>query len=138
MPEKYLIDTSIWVDLYENRAGFNKEPLGDYAFSMLARIKAKSCMIVLTDFLIRELETNYSIEQINGLFKLFEKQVEKVVATKEQRAEAKRIALERGLPPGDALYAIIARDNDLVLITRDKHFKSLEDIWPCYKPEEIS
>ena len=63
--------------------------------------------------------------------------MEKIFVTKEQRDEAKKIAEERYLPPGDALHAILARDNNLIMITRDKHFKKLGDIAPHYKPEEV-
>ena len=138
MVEKYLIDTSIWVDLYEDRKGFKNEPLGDYALNLLVIIKAKGSKIVVTDILIRELEANYSIEEINGMFKPFENQTEKIISTKEQREEAKKIALEKDIPPGDALHAIIARDNNLIIITRDRHFKQIEYISPHYKPEEIT
>lgn len=137
MPEKYLIDTSIWVDLYEDRKGFCNEPLGDYALKLLSMIQAKEDIIVLTDLLVRELESNYSIPQINGIFKLFQKNINKIIATPEQREEAKKIADGRKVPKGDALHAILARDNNLTLITRDKHFKQLEDISKHYKPEEI-
>ena len=78
MAEEYIIDTSIWVDLYEDRKGYNNEPLGDYALNLLIRIKAKENAIVLTDFLIKELETIYSVAEINGMFKPFEKIREKV------------------------------------------------------------
>lgn len=137
MTKRYLIDTSIWVDLYEDRKGFYNEPLGDYALKILSMIQAKGDVIALTDLLIRELESSYSMPQINGLFKLFQKNVNKIIATAEQREEAKKIAVERNIPAGDALHAILARDNGLTLITRDKHFKQLEDISKHYKPEEI-
>ena len=71
MAEEYIIDTSIWVDLYEDRKGYNNEPLGDYAFKLLVKIKAKESAIVLTDFLIKELETLYSVAEINEIFKPF-------------------------------------------------------------------
>ena len=138
MTEKYLIDTSIWVDLREDRKGFKNEPLGDYALNLIIKIKTKESRIVLTDFLIRELEVNYSIEEINGMFKPLEEQIEKIIVTTEQREEAKRIASKRNIPPGDVLHAIIARDNNLILITRDKHFKQIEDISRHYKPEDIT
>jgi predicted nucleic acid-binding protein len=138
MVGKYLIDTSIWVDLYDDRRGFNDEPLGDYALKLLVKLKAGENIIVFTDFLLKELEmNNYSLEQINGMFKPFEKQIEKIVAAKEQREEAKKIALKRDVPPGDVLHAIIARDNKLILVTRDRHFQQLEDIWKHHRPEEL-
>ena len=52
--------------------------------------------------------------------------------------EAKKIATERNIPVGDALHAIIARDNNLVLVTRDKHFENIEDISKHFKPEELT
>ena len=137
MVEKYYIDTSIWMDLLENRTGFNGEPLGDCALKLFAMIKAKNHKLVLSDFLVRELESNYSVEEINGMVLPFKKIIEKVFATKEQRDEAKKIAGERNLPSGDALHAIISRDNDFIMVTRDKHFKHLSDITKHYKPEEI-
>ncbi len=137
MASQYLIDTSIWVDLYEDRKGFQEEPLGEYALTLLATIKAKEETIILTDFLIRELETLYSMAEIRGMFNPFEKNIKKIVASAEQREEAKRVAKERNLPPGDALHAIVARDNSALLVTRDNHYKKLEDISKHYKPEEL-
>ena len=137
MVEEYIIDTSIWVDIYEDRKGYNNEPLGDYAFNLLVKIKAQEKIIVLTDFLIKELETLYSAAEINGMFKPFEKIIKKIIATEKQREESKKIAKERDVPAGDALHAIIARDNDLILVTRDRHFRKLEDISKHYKPEDL-
>ncbi len=137
MAEKYYVDTSIWIDLVEDRRGYNDEPLGDYALQLFVMIKAKKHKMVITDLLIRELESNYSLEAINGMMLPFQKIMEKVFVTKEQRDEAKRIAEERNLPPGDVLHAIVARDNNYILVTRDKHFKELGDITKHYKPEEI-
>ena len=137
MAEEYIIDTSIWVDLYEDRKGYNNEPLGDYAFKLLVKIKAKESAIVLTDFLIKELETIYSVAEINVIFKPFEKIIKKSVATEKQREEAKKIAKERDVPAGDALHTIVARDNDLILVTRDRHFRKLEDLSKHYRPEEL-
>ena len=61
----------------------------------------------------------------------------KIFASKEQRDEAKKIAIERNVPPGDALHAIMSRDYELILVTRDNDFRKLEDISKHYKPEEI-
>lgn len=137
MAEKYLIDTSIWVDLYEDRKGYQNEPLGDFAFKLFSMIKAKQNKIVITDLTIRELETNYSIEEINGMMKLFENVLEKLVASEEQRDEAKKLAERKKVPKGDALHAIIARDNKFILVSRDKHFRELTDVSECHKPEDI-
>jgi len=125
------------MDLYEDRKGYNNEPLGEYALKLFSLIKAKSKTLIITDLLIRELEMNYSIPEINGMMKPFEAITETIIATKEQREETKKIAKERNVPPGDVLHAIIARDNKLILITRDNDFKKLEDISKHHKPEEL-
>ncbi|MDP2749393.1 MAG: PIN domain-containing protein [Nanoarchaeota archaeon] len=132
---RYYIDTSIWIDLYEDRKGFNGEPLGDYALKLLSFINSGTGKLVITDFLIRELSHNYSLEEINGMFNPF--CYDKIFVSENQRKEAERIAKERDVPKGDALHAIIARDNNLLLVSRDNHFKQLRDIWPHHKPEEI-
>ncbi len=138
MPQKYYVDTSIWIDLYEDRKGYNLEPLGDFALKLFYLIRIKNNILIITDLLIEELEIYYSMEEIRGMIKPFEDILEKILVTKEQRNEAKRIAQKRNLPPGDVLHAIVARDYKLVLITRDKHFKQLADISKHYKPEEIT
>ena len=137
MAEKYLIDTSIWVDLYEDRKGYQGEQLGDFAFKLFALVKAKQNRIVITDLTIRELESNYSIPEINGMMKPFEALLDKLVASKEQREEAKKLSEERNVPKGDALHAILARDNKFILVSRDKHFRQLTDISEHHKPEEL-
>lgn len=100
-------------------------------------IIAKKNKIVISDLLIRELEMNYSIAEINGMMKLFEKHIEKVIVKKEQRDEAIKIAEKRNIPKGDVLHAIIARDYGLNMITRDNHFKELLDITKYHKPEDL-
>ncbi|MFH1182512.1 MAG: PIN domain-containing protein [Candidatus Woesearchaeota archaeon] len=135
---RYYFDTSIWVDLYENRKGFCSEPLGDYAFKLLSIITARGDSVIITDLLIRELEKNYSIPEIKGMFKLFEDITIKIMATQEERKEAENVAVQRSVPLGDALHAIIARDNNLILVTRDNHFRHLKDISEHYKPEELT
>ena len=137
MAEKYYVDTSIWIDLLEDRKGYNNEPLGDFALKLFSLIKAKKSTLIISDLLVRELEGYYTLEEINGMILPFQKIIEKVVATKEQRVEARKIAEEKNLPPGDCLHAILARDNNYILITRDKGFKLLEDISNHHKPEEL-
>lgn len=135
--KKYYLDTAIWIDLYEDRKGFDKEPLGDFAWELLSSILANNNKIILSDFIIKELEAKYSLEQINGLFRPFKDVLIKVFLTKKQKDEAKKLIKNRNLPKGDAIHAIIARDNKAVLITRDKHFAELESISKYFKPEDV-
>ncbi len=133
----YYIDTSIWIDFLEDRHGHKNEPLGEFALKLFIQIKVKKYNLVLSDILIKELGSFYSIEEINGMMMPFKNQIVKVYANKKQIFEAKTISKQRKLPIGDVLHAILARDNRLILVTRDKHFRDLEDITKCYKPEEL-
>lgn len=137
MEKRYYLDTSIWMDMYEDRKDFNGLPLGNFALKLFILIKTSKDKLIITDILIKELEMYYSIEEINGMVKLYDDVIEKITATKEQQDEARDLAANRDVPLGDVLHAVIARDNNLILITRDKHFRRLMDISDYYKPEEI-
>ncbi|MBT3465132.1 PIN domain-containing protein [archaeon] len=137
MQKKYFIDTSIWIDLREDRKGFNSEPLGDYALKLFIKIMVEKNIIVISDHIQRELESNYGIPEIRGFFLPFKNFLEKIYVKDEQREEAKIIGKQKKVPKGDTLHAIIARDYNLTLITRDKHFKELDVISKHYKPENI-
>lgn len=136
MNEKYYLDTSIWMDYYEDRKDPSKD-LGEFAFRLLQKLLIKKSTIVVSNFIQKELETMYSIDKIRGLTIHFDKIIEKANITDKQREEALKIAKQRNIPRGDALHAILARDNNAILVSRDKHFQSLKDICKVVKPEEI-
>lgn len=136
MTLKYYLDTSIWMDYYEEREDPSKN-IGYIAFKLLSFLLASKSKILVSNFLLRELETAYSIDIIRGIFFPFQNLVIKVEISESQREEAKRIAGERSLPKGDAIHAILARDNNAILVSRDKHFQLLKDICEVAKPEEI-
>lgn len=56
---------------------------------------------------------------------------------KEEKEIAKKLAIQRDVPRGDSLHAILSRDNEAQLISRDEHFERLKDITVAEKPEEI-
>src|SRR3989344_4748813 len=118
MKNKYYVDTSIWMDYYEDRTDPSKD-IGECAFKLLCKLLVSSSKIVVSNFLLRELEVAYSLDQIRGLARPFERLMEKVEVSDKQREEAKRIAEERKLPKGDDIHAILARDNNAILVSRD-------------------
>ncbi len=137
MSKRYLVDTCIWIDLYEDRVGYNGEPLGEYAWQFVKKIKAADDRVVVTNFGLKELERRCTLEQINGLFAMLRIPIDTVSVDKKQWNEASLLSQERNLSRGDAIHAIVARDNALTLVTRDNHFKLLTDISIFYKPEEL-
>jgi predicted nucleic acid-binding protein len=137
VPDKYYVDTSIWIDLYEDRKGYNSEPLGYYAAKLFGMIKAKGGKVIVSDYLLRELERHYPLQEINQMLMPFAKNIERIIVTKEMLAEAKDIGKSRNVPKGDAFHAMMAKKHRLVLVTRDNHFRKLSDISDYYRPEDI-
>jgi predicted nucleic acid-binding protein len=137
MTNRYYTDTSIWIDLYEDRKGFNNEKLGDHALDLFYFIIDKNHKLIISDILIEELGRYYSVAEINGMMKIYESLIEKVSVSEKQHKEADKIVKEKKLPLGDVLHALLARDHKLILVTRDKHFKELKYISKQYKPEEL-
>ncbi len=130
------MDTCIWIDFYENRKS-KYEDFGKAAFMLLTKLRASNTKIVVSDYLLRELESNYSLGEIRSFTFYFAEILEKVAVSDMQMQEAKNIAKERMIPKGDVVQAIIARDYGAVLVSRDKHFVFLSDICICLKPEEL-
>ncbi len=137
MSKKYYLDASIWMDIYEDRKGYQGEPLGKFAAKFLLDLLKEGARLVISDVLVYELEVYYSSEEINAMFVPFSSVTEKIRTAKEQYIESKEIAKVRDLPQGDVLHAIIARDHNLILVGRDNHFMRLKDICKCVKPEEL-
>jgi predicted nucleic acid-binding protein len=63
--------------------------------------------------------------------------IEKVRATKEQLVKAMKLSKESALSINDAIHAILAKDNNAVLVTRDRHFRRLQTTRIIRSPEEL-
>lgn len=133
----YYLDTSIWIDLLENRNEIHLNK-GELAQKLLDTIINDNDTIILSDLVIEELENNgitwFEFENlINSIKRLLEFDESKL----DFIGRAKHISLMRKIPKNDVLHALIARDNNAILITRDKHFQHLTDIIKHKKPEEL-
>lgn len=131
---KYYLDTSIWIDYYEKR-GKN----GKRALKLILKIIKENSIILYSDLHIKELRgLNYDIEQINQIFKIVKPDnLKRVHMSKEQNSEAVELSSRRNIPKGDALHAVLARDNNAIMITRDKDFNQLRHVAEIRKPEEL-
>ncbi len=90
-----------------------------------------------SDIVLDELKERFSNTQINELFLSFEKSLQKINITSEQTREASLLNHIRKTGFADALHAVLARDNDAILVTRDEHFIDLADIAKIKKPEDL-
>ena len=132
---KFYLDTSIWRDLQENRSD-RFRPLGEWAFELLRKIREERHTVIYSDMVIDELRKKYSLPEIQEMLSRAY-QLEKVVTSKEHAEEAARLCKSLQIPFGDCLHAILARDNNAIIVTRDKHFEQLKLITDARKPEEL-
>lgn len=135
---KFYLDSSIWRDYYENRSD-KFRPLGDWALKLINIIIENQNFILYSDLIIEELEIKYNKEEISKIFEIISKRnlLFKVIILDSQAKEAAILCKKRNVSFGDALHAILARDNNAIMVTRDNHFLELTDIAEIKKPEEL-
>ncbi len=138
MQRRYYIDTAIWRDYYENRSD-NLRPLGEWALACITKIIIQEGTILYSDFIKEELKISYSDEEQLRIFEIGSKSecLKRIEISNSEIEEARKISQRRDIPFGDALHAILARNNNATLITRDHHFEKLQDIVKIRKPEEL-
>jgi predicted nucleic acid-binding protein len=134
MQKRYYIDTCIWIDFLENRVD-KFRPLGEWAFMLVRKIIDEEGVILLSRLLRHEISLRASEEKIREIVP------EDILAYAEENdsqvCEASALSSKLRVPRGDALHAIIARDNSAVIVTRDRHFEMLAGIVDVKKPEEL-
>lgn len=136
MSEKYYVDSAIWRDLHENRRD-KFRPLGEWAFELFRQIGISKGKILYSDLVVKESSVAYDEEVINKLFENKAGLLEKVEIKESQVKEAAKLSKKRNIPFGDVLHGVVARDNDAIMVTRDNHFKELQDVVCVKKPEEL-
>ena len=134
MQEDFYFDTSIWLDFHEKR-GRN----GKLAFELILKIINEDLKIAYSDLHVKEFKNlGYSQNEINSILSIVKpNNIKHVHIYREQNEEAKKIARQRKVPEGDALHAILCRDNNLQLISRDLDFEKLKDISKAKLPEDF-
>ncbi len=135
---KYYFDTCIWRDYFENRSD-KFRPLGEWALRLINKIIEEKGIFLVSECVVDELNKEYDEWRINALFEDVRKQacVVYITATKSQIGEANYLKNARKLYFNDALHAVLARDEEAILVTRDNHFMLLLDIAEVKKPEEL-
>ena len=134
MLEDFYFDTSIWLDFHEKR-GRN----GELAFKLIIKIINEGLKIAYSDLNIKEFKhLGYTNDNINSIFSISKPDnIKRIHIYREQADEAKKLSRQREVPKKDALHAILCRDNNLHLISRDQHFEKLKDVIIAKKPEDF-
>jgi predicted nucleic acid-binding protein len=131
----YYIDTCIWRDYWEDRNDGLK-PLGEFAFRFLKEIAERNDTIIVSNIIVDELGIKYSFLEIVEIFDIIPKNnLMNVSLSESQLKEAKKLFREVSF--ADILHAVIARDNNAILVTRDKHYDLLRDIAEIQTPENL-
>ncbi len=137
MADKYYLDACIWRDYFENRSD-RFRPLGEWALMFINRMVSEENIFIISDHLINELMTNYTYDRLTNLLKIIPEPLKKKIKTSNNQTKEAFIIMNKfKIPFGDALHAIIARDNNAILITRDKHLFELTMIVSVAKPEDL-
>jgi len=131
---QFYLDANIWLDIFEKR-GYN----GEVAKKLLEKIITENDMIFYSDLIIVELKkVGYSKTEIHQILNIAKPDhLKRIHIYKEQIDEARRIAKMQDVPKADALHAILARDNQLQLISRDRDFQKLKHITNTKFPEDF-
>jgi len=132
---RYYLDTSIWRDLHENRTD-RFRPLGEWAFELIRKIREERQMILYSEIVLAELSKDYNnAEQVMEIAAK-ENILQKTDITEKQVKEAHNLCKELKIPFGDCVHAILARDNNAILVTRDRDFEKIRFV-AVKKPEEL-
>ncbi len=135
---KYYLDTCIWRDLHENRVD-RFRPLGEWALRLINNIIENKDKVLYSELTVIELKIKFNESEIEEILRIAkdEGRLEKVNISSIQQKEARVIGRKIRLPWEDALHAILARDNQAMMITRDKHFAEFQGMIEIKKPEEL-
>jgi len=95
--------------------------------------------VLYSDIVIEELLGDFKEEAINEIFKIVSENglLEKVEIKAENLKEAVFLHNKLKIPRKDCLHAVLARDNNATMVTRDHHFEELQSIVDVKKPEEL-
>ena len=138
--KRYLLDTCIWRDFYEDRFGKKGRYLGQYANDLFMKIIKNKEKIYFSVSLVKELSIKYSDREIFNMLNILflTKSLIRIEVTKIESNEARILSKERNLPFTDCLCAVQARNHKTILVSQDKHIlKNLLDIAITKRPEQI-
>ena len=132
--DRFYFDTSIWLDFLEKRGENSK-----VAVKLIQEVIKNDCIVLYSVMVLQELRNlDYFESEIEDLLSIFRSANIRIVhIDKKQLEETERISKERELPRRDVFHAILARDNEAIIITRDRHFDKLKDVVVTKLPEDI-
>lgn len=139
--KRFLVDTCVWMDFYENRKNKFGKNIGCYAYEFIVKCAKKNFSVYMSKITVGELKTKFCEEEIETILRYLQL-ILNLKITEVEKSEflkAKELANNRKIPNADCILAIQARNNDFVVVTRDKHFfNDLKDVCDSIRPEDVS
>lgn len=111
--------------------------MGEFAFKFLSYCVQNDFQILYSDLVVRELLKYVSKEKVDLIFENYGKQLVKVEENFEIAQKAKTLKKSIDVSFGDIIHALLAKGNDAILISRDKHFELLAHIVETGLPEDF-
>ncbi|MBU1198995.1 MAG: PIN domain-containing protein [Nanoarchaeota archaeon] len=137
MPNKYYLDTCIWLDYWENRKD-KFRPLGEWALGLVNKIIKDKDIILYSEVVEIELRKRISEHDIKNIFSILPRRLLiKINISESEKKEAYFLSKKTRVYFNDVLHAILARNHGAVLVTRDKHFLELNLFLNVKKPEDL-
>ncbi len=134
----YYLDNQIWIDHYLGRGPDGI--WGEDALKLIIKIIDEDSKIIFSNFNEKEFkQIGLSETEINSLISMIKpNHIKRVSVTKDQYKEAHRLAEQRKVPLGDAIHAVLARDHEAQLVTRDeKDYRKLKDVTQYKEPKDL-
>jgi predicted nucleic acid-binding protein len=127
----YYVDTCIWRDYFEDR-GDNLKPIGDFAFYFFKKTLENKDTLLFSSLVITELAT-YNFDFIK-LSSFFGEIIKEVKISEKTNCTARAFSKLEKIPMGDAVHYILAKENNAILVSRDKHLLFFSNV---KTPEEL-
>ena len=137
---RYLVDTCVWRDFYEDRKNRHAVSLGRPAVAAFLRIISKRSEILICQTIVKELSKAFSREKIEEMLGFISAtgHLRWIEPTRKEVEEARTLATARSLPFADCLFAVLAKNHGAIVVTRDYHLlRRLKDVVVALRPEEI-
>lgn len=139
---KAFVDTNIFIDYYFDR-GNGIVPFGEFTFQFFKNTVECKYFVLVCPQTIKELckVLKFSEEEVwsNILQNLkTSNKIELIMPSEEQLKEALRLKDAKHVSLNDALFAILARDNNAILVSRDRHHhETLGELVEVVRPEDL-
>ncbi|MBI4142216.1 PIN domain-containing protein [Candidatus Woesearchaeota archaeon] len=134
---RYYLDACIWLDFLEDRnePGF---PKSDIAEAFFKKVIDNNDEIIFSDAVKEEIIKYVRDEYVVAeLLKTVASVIVIADSTMKEWNRAKEVSSRRNIPCFDSLHALLARKYNAVMITRDRHFRKLNDFVQVKSPEEF-